>query len=368
MEHIQSHQPSRNAFAHRLTVGILLMANGFFVLFATALVVDNSSEVENHEWGAAIFALTAIIGTLLLLDPVRVAVSVIFPKQLSFKNKRLGAVVDTVFSPIERMLVFAMPMLRDGEMIVEVPEKASTANYSDQEKPYPDKPELLGFDPHNTIHMLAVVMCVFVLGLTMASFALEGGLSGQATAISLSAFAVILQFVLTVGVAFLGVGVFFRRSWSETMQRLGLDKFSWFSVAVGTVAAFALLGALLIMAGLWVSIAGSDTVNQQSKASEAISDSVTTIWVVLLISITSSVGEEIAFRGALQPIFGIWPTTIFFVLLHTQYALTPAALIIAVPAIAFAYLRRHYNLYAAISAHFVYNFIQLLGALATNTS
>ncbi|NDJ85058.1 MAG: CPBP family intramembrane metalloprotease, partial [Chloroflexi bacterium] len=62
---------------------------------------------------------------------------------------------------------------------------------------------------------------------------------------------------------------------------------------------------------------------------------------------------------ALQPIFGLWWTAIFFTLVHMQYTLTPAALIILMVAIGLGWLRRRYNLYAAIAAHFLYNFIPL---------
>ena len=64
------------------------------------------------------------------------------------------------------------------------------------------------------------------------------------------------------------------------------------------------------------------------QASDALSDSISKSWMALLISVTAGVSEEIAFRGALQPIFGLWPTALIFALFHLQYTLTPATLII----------------------------------------
>ena len=74
-------------------------------------------------------------------------------------------------------------------------------------------------------------------------------------------------------------------------------------------------------------------------------------------------GEEIALRGSLQPIFGFWWTAILFSLVNIQYSLTPATLIIFGVALGLGWIRRRYNLYAAITAHFLYNFVQLLLAL-----
>ena len=37
---------------------------------------------------------------------------------------------------------------------------------------------------------------------------------------------------------------------------------------------------------------------------------------ILFISVCAGIGEELLFRGGLQPLLGIWPTSILFVLLH----------------------------------------------------
>ncbi|MEP0762854.1 MAG: CPBP family intramembrane metalloprotease, partial [Chloroflexota bacterium] len=86
---------------------------------------------------------------------------------------------------------------------------------------------------------------------------------------------------------------------------------------------------------------------------------VTTIGLAFVLATTAAVGEEIAYRGALQPVFGLWPTAIVFALTHAQYTLTPAWLIILGVAIVFGWLRQQYGTAAAMLAHFVYNFVPL---------
>lgn len=362
MEQIQSRQSMRDPFTHRLTVSILALCNLLLALFTLSLLVNDYNTFENEQLAALIFGATAIIATVLLFDAGREMAAHIFPRR-----KHLAAMVNRVSLALGRMMGYGMPMLRDGEMVVDSQVlQPEVSQPPEPQTPYPDKPELLGFDPYSTIHMLALVLMVFVLGITFAAFALGGGISGQdssAPTIGVFVFSVIFQFAVLVGGAVFGVGLFFRRDWSATMQRLGLTEFSWADVGIGIVAAIGSLAVAFALLVVWVIIAGQDVVEQQSQASEELIESINTIWLVLLVSITSSVGEEIAFRGALQPIFGLWPTAIFFALVHSQYLFTPATLIIFVPAIVFGYLRRRYNLYTAISAHFAYNFIQLLNAL-----
>jgi membrane protease YdiL (CAAX protease family) len=58
-------------------------------------------------------------------------------------------------------------------------------------------------------------------------------------------------------------------------------------------------------------------------------------------------------------VFGLWPTTIFFALVHIQYTLTPATLIIVVVGFGLGWLRRRYNTTPAIVTHFLYNFVSI---------
>jgi len=41
-----------------------------------------------------------------------------------------------------------------------------------------------------------------------------------------------------------------------------------------------------------------------------------TMTTIAVLAVTSAVGEELLFRGALQPLIGFWPTAILFGLLH----------------------------------------------------
>ena len=82
------------------------------------------------------------------------------------------------------------------------------------------------------------------------------------------------------------------------------------------------------------------------------------------LSLTAAVSEEILFRGALQPVFGLPLTTVFFVTFHDQYTLSPAMLIVLSVGLGLALLRRYQSTTSAIIAHFIYNFVPVVIVIA----
>jgi membrane protease YdiL (CAAX protease family) len=111
----------------------------------------------------------------------------------------------------------------------------------------------------------------------------------------------------------------------------------------------------------------ADQVADQSAVSAALAASVTTLPEALLLSLPVAIGEEMFFRGALQPVFGLVPTALFFTALHAQYGLSPALLALFVVGLGLGVLERRRGTVAAMLAHFVFNFVQLaLALLATS--
>ena len=87
---------------------------------------------------------------------------------------------------------------------------------------------------------------------------------------------------------------------------------------------------------------------------------------VLVLAISSSVGEELLFRGAMQPTLGLWPTSIIFGLMHLPprryWPWTASALLMG---LWFGLLTDYSgNLAGAVVAHFVINYLNL-GHVAT---
>jgi membrane protease YdiL (CAAX protease family) len=83
---------------------------------------------------------------------------------------------------------------------------------------------------------------------------------------------------------------------------------------------------------------------------------------MLILALASSIGEELLFRGALMPWFGLWLQAIVFALLHVGpgrrfLVWTGSAFL---PGLAFGALAKWTgNLGGPIAAHFVINFLNL---------
>lgn len=79
---------------------------------------------------------------------------------------------------------------------------------------------------------------------------------------------------------------------------------------------------------------------------------------IIFVSLCAGVGEEILFRGALQPIFGILITSVFFVAIHgyispKNWRLTVYGLYMTAAIVGISFLAEMLGLLAAIIAHTV---------------
>ncbi len=83
------------------------------------------------------------------------------------------------------------------------------------------------------------------------------------------------------------------------------------------------------------------------------------------LSICAGFGEEVFFRGAIQPLAGIWLTSIFFVAIHGYFSLKSWKVnIFAVGLTLFIALlgwaAQEYSIWHAIAGHFSYDLVLLM--------
>lgn len=81
---------------------------------------------------------------------------------------------------------------------------------------------------------------------------------------------------------------------------------------------------------------------------------------IVFFSLCASVGEEILFRAGIQPLIGIWPAAILFVLLHgyinpANLHLTVYGIFLVVICSGFGYLFKFFGLTSSMIAHFIYD-------------
>jgi membrane protease YdiL (CAAX protease family) len=228
------------------------------------------------------------------------------------------------------------------------------------------------YSTDSQVHTTAVVFALLLLTLVLGQVVQSGGLSGLAESISVSQVTIgdtLFQQVLWVFAAALGCGLFLRRTPAGLAGRLGLRWPTAGDVVWGIGAAVFMYGGVIVIGLVWSLLSTPEEIEAQTTASRALLEAFNTLPLAFIISLLVAFGEEIFFRGALQPVFGIWLTSLYFALLHNQYTLTPASVAIFLVALVLAVLRQRQSTTATIIAHFLYNFIQfalaiLLGSLS----
>ncbi|MDQ7025121.1 MAG: CPBP family intramembrane metalloprotease [Anaerolineae bacterium] len=220
------------------------------------------------------------------------------------------------------------------------------------------------YRPDSMVHTTAIVLALLAILFVLGNFILAGGIEGLAAEFeaSGSSFGELLGNVLMfVLFALIGVGLFIRRNGQQTLQRLGLNTITSRQVLIGAGAGFMMFWIAWGLLAAWTLFASPEQIAEQTAASEQLFLAYSSSLLAgFMLAITAAIGEEILFRGAIQPIFGIFWTSAFFVSLHSQYILTPTAVVIFGVAVMFGWLRYRFNTTTAIMAHFVYNFIPFL--------
>jgi len=218
------------------------------------------------------------------------------------------------------------------------------------------------YNSESQLHLTAIVLALCLVGYLFTNFVIGGGLSGVAKSIQengISPGTLLFQAIVFVVVACLGIGLAIRRTLPQALERLGLNRPTPQNVLMGLVVGIGLIVVSLIMTLIWTKLVTPEQYAQQSAAAAELDSQFNTVQAAFLLALTSAVSEEILFRGALQPVFGIPLTTVLFVLFHDQYTLTPAMLIILIVGSGLAMLRRYQSTTSAIIAHFEYNFVPI---------
>ena len=204
----------------------------------------------------------------------------------------------------------------------------------------------------------------------MRSFKTLPVLALAATAVYASIFDILLMQALFVGVAVLGIGLYIRRTPQDARQRLGLTRptLQQLLTGIGWIVVLVVLQAL--GGALWTLMDSSQAKLVENISGELLGN-IDTFGEWLLLAMATGLGEELLFRGALQPVFGLGFTALLFAFAHVQYGLTPVTLVVFVIGIVLGLIRRKHGTAVSIFVHSGYNFalamISLLAMQYANT-
>lgn len=218
------------------------------------------------------------------------------------------------------------------------------------------------------VHTAALSLTATTLGANLAQTAMADGLlrpdlldqiTSQGAGMGYADAFVFPLLVLSLSALF-GVGWLTRRTWPEVIDRLGLTTPTVRQLGIGVLMTAALLALSFGGDRVWelVDAAGRDRIGGISKA---LLGGFTGLAGAFAIGATAAIGEELFFRGAFQPRFGVLFTSLVFALFHTQYGLTVATLIVFLVGMAIGLVRqRGAPLIVCILIHFLYNFLGVL--------
>jgi uncharacterized protein len=215
-------------------------------------------------------------------------------------------------------------------------------------------PGRLRLDPDNPVHAAAAALLIISLVTALLQQVLLTAMPDFATQVftsagygSLDIVAGELPFVV---MGFLGVGLFVRRDFGQSLDRLGLVRPSWGQLALGLAAAGALYLASdgIERLGLWLTPGLS---RQLAQNTQGLFGHLTDPLSAVVVGLAAGIGEEILFRGALQPRFGIAATAILFGVVHLNYGISFSLLSVVLAAVVLGLLRKYANTTTSIVTH-----------------
>jgi membrane protease YdiL (CAAX protease family) len=164
-----------------------------------------------------------------------------------------------------------------------------------------------------------------------------------------------------VAVAAAGAGIWIYRSPRQVIDRLGLTRPTWKIVAV----AFGIFILGLVLNAIAFQLTNQfqpDVIDEYEKVIEQTASDSQGPLAALIFGLSAGVGEELVFRGLIQPRFGIVFTAMLFTVTHVQYGITFIILGIFGIGLLLGWERKRFGTTACIFTHTMVN---TLAALAS---
>lgn len=214
------------------------------------------------------------------------------------------------------------------------------------------------------VQLTAAVLAFLFIGLNLAFASLIRDPRALAGNLQVGVVEVFLQNLAFVAFSLLGVGLWLRRGWSEAWQRLGVTSLTPAHVTVAFTWAWGLVGLSLLAGGVLSVLFPQASANAE-VLNQVVVGAFATPGGAILLGLLTGIGEEVLYRGALQPVFGIWLTSFIFAAHHLQY-LSPAIVLVFGLGFALGWVRQRWNTTTAALVHAIYNTTLVLLALAAS--
>jgi uncharacterized protein len=222
--------------------------------------------------------------------------------------------------------------------------------------------KVIPFDPKSWPDTIGLFLIASVVALSSVALFVESDEQEPATYLLL-----VVTALTEVALAFVIVGAPFYRTMKQAVKRLGLTvpRFRDVGIALGLVFVAFIISA---MSSVLVRLLQPDLYDRINENLGTMTSGIDTWWGALVLGICAGAGEEILFRGAIQPKYGIVVTAIIFAVLHQQYGASFVTAGVFAVGILFGLERKYVSTTACIITHATYNTIAVLAAQATDDS
>lgn len=216
------------------------------------------------------------------------------------------------------------------------------------------------------ISMLILINLLITLGMGLGNLAdvmaEAGETQEESTLLTLWA-----QQILTALMAMIGVGWLTRRTWPETLARLGIVRADGRQWLIGIGLGIAIVPVVLALEYL-ASLAGlGSNADVERLTEELLGPLFQTPFGILTLGLSAALGEETLFRGAVQPRFGLVVTALLFALMHSNYGITLSTVVVLLVGFLLGWVRMRHNTTTAMALHATYNItLGLLAFLSTS--
>lgn len=215
-------------------------------------------------------------------------------------------------------------------------------------------------DPDHPVHTLALVLATLLLGTQITSIAFTDVLAADLSQAPLSIGDLLLGELPFLILAVAGVGLFIRRRTGAAVERLGLVRPLWWHIVLALAAAGAFL-ALGQASDLLSHSLSPDLARRVDATTNHLFGQLGGPLGIAAVALIPGVCEEILFRGALQPRFGLLATAVLFTSVHTEYGLSFDTLAVFLLAIGLGLVRKYTNTTTSCVCHVSYNLLVGIG-------
>lgn len=218
---------------------------------------------------------------------------------------------------------------------------------------------LIPIDPASPVHAVALALSTLILANLLVTLGIGlGTLAEAASATEQNASTLLVQLwtqqLLMALLGVVGVGWLLRRNGRFLWQRLGITAINGRQLLIGIGVGLALVPVVIVLETA-SSAAGWDTTDVERLTEALLGPLFTSIPGILTLGLSAAIGEETIFRGALQPRFGLLFTSLLFALLHSNYGISIATIVVFTLGLVLGWLRNRHSTTVAMVVHAVYN-------------